>query len=293
MKRILCLSGGGVRGMSQVMVLKRLEEDFGQPLHKIYDLVIGTSVGAINAAIISTGKMSMHELSVKYPDMIKRVFKRRGLLRIPRYDRDNFFNIWSDIVGGFYFSDSKTKLMITSVDLVTDTNIYYKSWKSYQFNYLLSTIVSRSFAAPLYFGKINDPILQQVYSDGGIGNANLPLNEAKLQADAFGWNSIQIDAIGTLYDDYTPSYNEVANGRWLKHLMNYLDPSNGGLARAQSKNDQIRMMSYMCKYNPSIKFRYWDCGVNKKYIKMDKIKYLRDYERYGILMSKEPIITYN
>jgi patatin-like phospholipase/acyl hydrolase len=84
MKKILCLSGGGVRGISQLMVLKNLEKVCGRPLHEEYDLILGSSVGAINAAIIASGKISMDDLSTIYPSLIKSVFKRRGIFKTPK-----------------------------------------------------------------------------------------------------------------------------------------------------------------------------------------------------------------
>jgi NTE family protein len=57
MKRALVLSGGGARGAFQVGVLKYLNEINWQP-----DLIIGTSVGAINAAAIGSG-MSIEQMT--------------------------------------------------------------------------------------------------------------------------------------------------------------------------------------------------------------------------------------
>lgn len=57
MKRALVLSGGGARGAFQVGVLKYLNEINWQP-----DLIIGTSVGAINAVAIGSG-MSIDQMT--------------------------------------------------------------------------------------------------------------------------------------------------------------------------------------------------------------------------------------
>ena len=299
MKRILCLSGGGVRGVAQLQVLKKLEEDYGKPLHEVYDLIIGTSVGAINASLISTGKISMKYLDEQYDSMIHRIFKKRGWFRTPKYDRDNFIDVWREVIGYYQYGKAKTKLMVTTVDLVTDTNIFYKSWHDEFVNKLhqMPHIVERSFAAPVYFGQIIDRQNKRVYSDGGIGNANLPLNEAKLQAEAFGWNSdgeeVEIHAIGTLYDDSHPSFNSVANGRWIKQVFDYLSIKQGGLARAQSREDQIRMMEYICTHNSSIKFKYWDASCENKYLILDGVKYISKYRQLGEEMAKSPLIEFN
>ena len=151
MKKILCLSGGGVKGIAQLEVLKMLEKKCGRPLCEEYDLIMGTSVGAINAAIIASGKVSMEDLCAKYPDIIRAVFKKRGAFKSPKYDRTNFSHEWAKLVGDMKFNEVKTKLIVTTVDLVTDQNVFYKSWHDSNANKQLLELVLRSFAAPLYF----------------------------------------------------------------------------------------------------------------------------------------------
>jgi len=295
MKRILCLSGGGVMGVAQLQVLKKLEEENG-PLHKYYDLIVGTSVGAINASIIATGSISMKELDTIYDEMISRIFKRRGLFKKPIYDRNNFIDAWSDIINpDIKYGDAKTKLMTTTVDLVTDTNIFYKSWDDDDANEKMTDIICRSFAAPMYFGQIVDVNNKCVYSDGGIGNANLPINEAKIQAEAFGWyksrSTVEIHAVGTLFSNEKHKFEDVAKANWFNQIVQFMNPMQGGLARAQSVNDQVRMMTYICKYVPSIKFKYWDTEFDHKKLKLDGVKYVKEYREAGIVMAESPIVN--
>ena len=298
MKRVLCLSGG-VRGMAQIMVLRKLEQEFGKPLHEVYDLVAGTSVGAINAGIIASGKVSMDEAVELYPDLVKKVFKKRGFFKKPKYDRKNFLGVWNDLVGSdITMSDVKTNLMITSVDLVSDTNIFFKSWHNDVSDTDLSEIVMRSFAAPLYFGQMPDSETQRVYSDGGVGYSNLPLNEVKLQAESFGWydsekcgdTTVQFDCIGTLYNSEKPNFDKVAKQSWVRQVADFMNPKEGGLARAQSADDQIRMMKYISKHNKNIKFRYWDTDADPSTLVLDGVKYVPYYRRLGEEMSNKPLI---
>jgi patatin-like phospholipase/acyl hydrolase len=53
--RILSLDGGGIRGLITAIWLKRLEQEVKKPLHECFDLVAGTSTGAILACGISMG----------------------------------------------------------------------------------------------------------------------------------------------------------------------------------------------------------------------------------------------
>ena len=47
--RILSLSGGGIRGIFQAVFLRDLAREMNRPLHECFDLVAGTSTGAILA----------------------------------------------------------------------------------------------------------------------------------------------------------------------------------------------------------------------------------------------------
>lgn len=297
MKKILCLSGGGVKGVAQLEVLKMLELKCGRPLCEEYDLILGTSVGAINAAIIATGKISMDELGLKYQDFIRKVFKKRGAFKSPKYDRNNFSHEWNALIGSMKFNEVKTKLIITTVDLVTDKNVFYKSWHESNGETQLLDLVLRSFAAPLYFGQIVDNKSRMVYSDGGVGSANLPLNEAKLQAEAFGWYSngeeVEIHAVGALFDQEVPTFEDVSKGKWMSQVLDFMKPKEGGLARVQSRVDQIQMIEYICSKIPTIKFKYWDAPANGSKMVLDGVEYMTYYRALGTLMAQKPLISYN
>ena len=53
--RVLTLDGGGAKGFYTLGVLKEIEAMVGCPLHQKFDLVFGTSTGAIIASLIALG----------------------------------------------------------------------------------------------------------------------------------------------------------------------------------------------------------------------------------------------
>lgn len=71
--KILSLDGGGARGIYSLGVLTELEAMVGAPLHQEFDLIYGTSTGAIIGALIAIGK-SAQEISDLYLDWIPDVF---------------------------------------------------------------------------------------------------------------------------------------------------------------------------------------------------------------------------
>jgi uncharacterized protein len=78
--RILSLDGGGAKGFYTLGVLKEIEGMMKCPLYKRFDLVFGTSTGAIIAALIALGYEvdEIHALYNKHVPMIMRVRSRKG-----------------------------------------------------------------------------------------------------------------------------------------------------------------------------------------------------------------------
>lgn len=54
--RILCLDGGGIRGLIQLEVLSQLEKKTGRKITELFDWIIGTSTGGIIALGLVYGK---------------------------------------------------------------------------------------------------------------------------------------------------------------------------------------------------------------------------------------------
>lgn len=54
--RLLCLDGGGIRGLVLVQVLINLEEAVGRPIVQCFDWVAGTSTGGILALALASGR---------------------------------------------------------------------------------------------------------------------------------------------------------------------------------------------------------------------------------------------
>ncbi len=73
--RILSLDGGGSKGFYTLGVLREIEAMLNCPLHKRFDLVFGTSTGAIIASLIALGYEvdQIHELYKEYvPEIMRR-----------------------------------------------------------------------------------------------------------------------------------------------------------------------------------------------------------------------------
>ncbi|XP_025760420.1 85/88 kDa calcium-independent phospholipase A2-like [Oreochromis niloticus] len=71
---MLCLDGGGIKGLVLIQMLIALEKEAGRPTRELFDWVAGTSTGGILALAIIHGK-SMEYLRCLYFRMKEQVFK--------------------------------------------------------------------------------------------------------------------------------------------------------------------------------------------------------------------------
>lgn len=74
--RILSLDGGGAKGFYTLGVLKEIEGMLGCPLYKRFDLVFGTSTGAIIAALIALG-YEIEQIHRLYKQYVPEIMKQR------------------------------------------------------------------------------------------------------------------------------------------------------------------------------------------------------------------------
>lgn len=71
--KVLSIDGGGIRGYLPALFLAELERRAARPVGQLFDLVVGTSTGAIIGIGLATGK-SAAELSEFYPKYGRRIF---------------------------------------------------------------------------------------------------------------------------------------------------------------------------------------------------------------------------
>lgn len=55
--KILCLDGGGVRGLIQIAILRQIERRTGKRITELFDWIVGTSTGGIIALALVYGKL--------------------------------------------------------------------------------------------------------------------------------------------------------------------------------------------------------------------------------------------
>ena len=75
--RILALDGGGAKGFYTLGVLKEIEAMLSCPLYQRFDIIFGTSTGAIIASLIALG-YSVDEIHALYKAHVPAVMRERS-----------------------------------------------------------------------------------------------------------------------------------------------------------------------------------------------------------------------
>ncbi|KAK2024520.1 hypothetical protein LX32DRAFT_705335 [Colletotrichum zoysiae] len=84
--RVLCIDGGGTRGKYPLKLLKQLEDDVGLPGHPVqknFDVVFGTSSGAISAGALCINGWTVDDCIARFESLSHQAFTPRGLPSIP------------------------------------------------------------------------------------------------------------------------------------------------------------------------------------------------------------------
>jgi hypothetical protein len=134
-KRILSLDGGGVRSAISIAVLERIEALLKRRhgnhaafrLVDYYDLIGGTSTGAILAAGLAAKGMTATELRNLYGELVRRVFTRGSALSgktalRPQFKGKKLLSILGDVFGDTTLGDERIATGLAVVTKRTDTD---------------------------------------------------------------------------------------------------------------------------------------------------------------------------
>ena len=219
-KRILALDGGGLRGILSLGILQKVEKiirerhgnngDFR--LSHYFDLIAGTSTGAIIAAILAMG-WEVEEIRKKYMELGESVFEpsflRKGLFRA-KYDKKKLNKELKKVFGSDTTMDGpelQTGLLIVTKRLDTGSPWPISNNPQCQYfasrsdgmigngEYPLWQVVRSSTAAPAFFDPESITIIEKTghkpvigqFVDGGVSPFNNPALQAFMYATMEGY----------------------------------------------------------------------------------------------------------
>lgn len=120
--RILSLDGGGAKGFYTLGVLKEIEAMLGCPLYKRFDLVFGTSTGAIIATLIALG-YEIDEIHELYKAHVPAIMSRRT-----RKGRtDALASLAKTVFEEKTFNDVKTAIGVVATNWLTEQPMIFKA----------------------------------------------------------------------------------------------------------------------------------------------------------------------
>jgi predicted acylesterase/phospholipase RssA len=191
---ILCLDGGGIRGIMTLQLLKELEDKAGIPCYELFDMVTGTSTGGIIAGLIAAGKRAV-EIEQLYEQLVKQVFTKKSILAnrfinppeyTKKYYRAKLKENLGDITIAQVCNNHKLDLMITSKDVAAGEETFFSFFYEGGTNantygtVLLRAAMEATMSAPTYFTPL------ERFVDGGITTYNNPSLAAIIEAVQYG-----------------------------------------------------------------------------------------------------------
>lgn len=193
MKSILSIDGGGIRGIIPLACLVRIESREGKPSHEIFDMVAGTSTGAIIAGGIALG-ISARGLLALYKDLARKAFKHLPLWKVilnggnHRYSNTFISETLADLGADRELNDLPIDLLITGKNTGTSrTDFFVRDapgnaclWGTMR----LKDAILASIAAPTYLPAHSAEVkgVRQTWVDGGVGVAGNPSYHAAVEA---------------------------------------------------------------------------------------------------------------
>lgn len=303
--RILQLDGGGIKGVISGTVVAAIEDHYKCPIWQKFDLITGTSTGAILGACYAMGVPANVVLS-EYIDNGKNLFTTRPWWNPlnwgkETYDRRPFVAMLEKHLGkDTMMKDTKTKLMITAFGRCANKTHFIKSYDNHDSDIRLVDVVAwSSLSAAKYFGAINAPSYAwvktspdgnktyrngEVMQDGGQGINNCTLGFDLIEILAHSWDDVFILSLGTGDFDDTKEYKDEAGEGMVKQVIDFITQ-----ARAEAPKNYVDAAFYVCAKRSNFSISRLNVNLPKKQDSLDAVNFIPQFKTYGdSLVTKIP-----
>lgn len=245
LKPILSLDGGGIKGVTTVIILDKIEQELSKSIgtpEKIQDYlggIAGTSTGGIIASLLLCQdndykfKYSAGDVKDIYlkegPKVFKRSFwqklKSFGGLTDEKYSNKNLKKLLHKYLGDTKDTDCKLPFVIPTYKMNNGECIYFINHHTYPPMHIkLKDIALATSAAPTYFEPYE--INGSFYIDGGFfaNNPSIIANRINKEMDR------PVISIGTGFKNISRSFEDFSNRdklKWIKPVIATLLNANG------------------------------------------------------------------
>jgi patatin-like phospholipase/acyl hydrolase len=191
--KVLSIDGGGIRGLIPALVLAEVERRTGRRIAEMFDLIAGTSTGAILACGLAcrgpdgAPAHTAEELAELYvtegpkifdPSLVKQVTSLGGLID-ERYDDAALNDALATYLGDARLKDVLTDVFVTAYDIQDRFAFFFRSSRARtddEYDFSLAEAARASSAAPTYFEPVavTDAAGARTYPliDGGVYAVN-------------------------------------------------------------------------------------------------------------------------
>ena len=286
-KAILSIDGGGIRGIIPALVLEELEKRLknhskNAPLHRYFDLIVGTSTGGIiaaglaapdphngtNPALAASGLVEIYNkrgseiFSRGTFKNIREVFRTANFSSLIQeaYSADRLEEILYEYLGERRLREAMTNVVLTAYDIERRETAYIRGGpdindlddaNGVKADYHFAAATRATTAAPTYFEpeRVLDLHSKEVRTliDGGVF-ANQPAVCAFAQARALGWpvDEICMLSLGTGYQTRPYRFDDVKD--W--GPVQWINPMKGApiisiLMQGQSDSTDWNMLQIL------------------------------------------------
>lgn len=162
MKTVLCIDGGGIRGIIPAMLLEEIEKRTGKPISDSFDLITGVSTGGIISVALTTSneknrpKYKASDIVKFYIENAKHIFTPSS--KIPfyyllksKYRNSTLKSALTKYIGHTDFSKLLNNVMIPCYDINERRPYFFKSWKISARGMSATDISTATCCAPIYF----------------------------------------------------------------------------------------------------------------------------------------------
>jgi patatin-like phospholipase/acyl hydrolase len=191
--KVLCIDGGGIRGLIPALVLAEIEQRTGRRIAELVDLVAGTSTGGILACGLTRrgpdGRplYSAEQLAGIYVEEGPKIFHRSLLKRIfslegwvdERYEDDGLNAALERYLGAASLSAAVTDVLVTAYEISDRFAFFFRSARARDnptYDFPLVRVARATAAAPSYFepAEVTDVAGARTYPliDGGVYAVN-------------------------------------------------------------------------------------------------------------------------
>lgn len=219
--KVLSIDGGGIRGIYSAHILKRIEDEFNIKLKDHFDLISGTSTGAIIAGSIACD-IDLGEVVSLYKHHGKDIFPKSWICKIPllrklgnlsltssKYDKKYLKKILDEKFKNVKLGEVDKPLIIPSSDIANGKVFVFKSQYDKDFvrdkHTRVADAILCSCSAPTYFNPSETD--NYLLADGGLW-ANNPSLVSVIDAKrrlGIDLSDVKIFSIGTGL--YKPEYD--------------------------------------------------------------------------------------